>query len=198
MAITEHGTRARLTGLLVILAALCTGVSASAPPATGPSPDVRDGSFESAAAKANFVHFARGAQLGPWMVGGAGGVDLVGNYWHAADGKQSLHLSRDGAVAQELATEPGRSYQLRFALAGNPDGQQPLKHLELWWNGKLIDTIAFDTTGHTRDEMGWRYFTYTLPATDTVTRLRFNANDQEQWGPAIDQVSVTRAPASGK
>jgi choice-of-anchor C domain-containing protein len=150
----------------------------------------RNSGFEATLADAPYVRLAPGAHLDGWSVSG-GAVDLVGEYRQSAEGNQSLHLGQSGAIAQDLATVSGRKYQLRFALAGNPDGQHSIKRVQIWWDGKLLDTLTFDANTHSHEEMGWRYFNYPVTASSASTQLRFVSQGDEQWGPALDDISVT-------
>ena len=66
--------------------------------------------------------------------------------------------------------------------------------MEVGWGSSLVDTLSFDTLGHTANNMGWTYHTYDLTAVSSITRLQFTSLIDTQWGPMIDDVSVTAVP----
>ncbi|MBP1464492.1 choice-of-anchor C family protein [Candidatus Chloroploca sp. M-50] len=150
---------------------------------------VANGSFEEPDVGARWQRFSAGATMGQWLIG-AGDVDLVGLYWQAADGKQSLELAGDrtGSVHQDLATQPGTTYLLSFAMSGNPD-RAGLKQMEVYWGGTLLDTLTFDTTGKSLAEMGWVMHTYMVTTNAPTTRLQFTSLTSA-YGPVIDHVRV--------
>ena len=156
---------------------------------------VANGSFETPKASKEYDTFAPGTKLGAWRVGG-GPVDLVGSYWKAAGGNQSLNL-RGGDVRpwiwQEIKTTPGRMYVLKFALSGNPDGAPKDKKIEIWWNDDLLDTVTFGVESTDRQNMGWKYITYNVTAQTDTGRLRFSSGVDQPWGPVIDDVTLTPA-----
>ena len=134
-------------------------------------------------------------------------IDLVNTYWEAASGDQSLDLDGGfpggGGVFQDVTTTPGTRYYLSFAFSGNPDwqdiGANPLKPMEVFWGGQLVDLLTFDVTGHTFTDMGWTYYQYQLVAIDDITRVAFHSpvTYQSATGPAIDDVVLDFHPRSG-
>jgi choice-of-anchor C domain-containing protein len=164
-----------------------------------------NGGFELPDAGVTFVGRNSGDNFGGngWTVD-LGEVDHVGGFWQAAVGAQSLDLngSNAGAVYQDLATTPGQKYLIRFALAGNPFGEDD-KRLEILWDDAQIADIVFDQNTQTSTDMGWLYKEVTAVAVDSSTRLTFhsltgamngNQGFQTYYGPAIDDVSVTAVP----
>ena len=159
---------------------------------------VINGNFETPFAGQDFVMFQPGETFGGWTVT-ITWVDLVGTSVQAASGVQSVDLSGGsaGQIYQDLATVPGQTYELRFAMAGSGvvEQQPPLiKLMEVGWGTTLVDTPSFDITGHTVTDMGWTYHTYDLTAVSSITRLQFTSLIDTQWGPMIDDVSVTAVP----
>jgi len=159
---------------------------------------VVNGNFETPFAGQDFVMFQPGETFGGWTVA-ITWVDLVGTSVQAASGVQSVDLSGGsaGQIYQDLATVPGQTYELRFAMAGSGvvEQQPPLiKLMEVGWGTTLVDTPSFDITGHTVTDMGWTYHTYDLTAVSSITRLQFTSLIDTQWGPMIDDVSVTAVP----
>ena len=101
-------------------------------------------------AGASPVTYFAGQTFGFWTVE-SGSVDQVGSLWTASDGQQSLDLNgfENGVLYQDLQTVPGQTYLLRFAMAGNPDGGPTFRQMAVWWDTSSLDTLTFDTTGHT-------------------------------------------------
>ena len=157
---------------------------------------VPNGGFEEPAIGGGWSWFPAGTTIGPWVVG-SGSVDVV-SMWQDAEGAQSIDLSGSGAGAiyQDLPTEPGRTYTLRFALAGNPEvrGEDRIKRVSVDFGDAAVDTLSFDTTGRTLEDMGWGYHSYSVTATSATTRLRFTSlNELSDTGPAIDDVKLLSA-----
>jgi choice-of-anchor C domain-containing protein len=158
---------------------------------------VVNGDFETPTANKSYYEVvAAGRRWGSWLVGGSGGIDVV-RLWESASGSQSIDLNGTpgmGSISQVLDTVPGKSYLLRFAMSGNGYAQNEpaVKTMQLWWNGALLDTLSFDTTGQTLDDMGWIYHTYQLPAaTRPNAELKFaSTTPVSAYGPAVDDVKV--------
>ncbi len=121
----------------------------------------------------------------------AGNVDLYRSHWQPAEGAQSIDLNglAVGTIGQDLPTTAGNTYTVRFAMAGNPDGQNE-KRMEVWWGNNLVDTAVFDARGHSRPNMGWIYYEYVVAATADTTRLRLKSLVTDNYGPALDDVTV--------
>src|SRR5947199_10829526 len=68
--------------------------------------------------------FGAGSNLSGWIVE-SGTVEIVGPYWQAPEGSQSLDLNgifEDiGTIYQDVPTVIGQAYKVRFAYAGNPE-----------------------------------------------------------------------------
>jgi choice-of-anchor C domain-containing protein len=175
--------------VLVVLSPLCRFASAGN--------IVINGNFETPLAGRDFVMFQPGETFGGWTVATTW-VDLVGTSVQAAGGVQSVDLSGGsaGQIYQDLATVPGQTYELRFALAGSgPELQTPrIKQMEVSWGSGLVDTLSFDTLGHSANNMGWTYHRYDLTAVSSVTRLQFTSLINTAWGPMLDDVRVTPVP----
>jgi choice-of-anchor C domain-containing protein len=150
--------------------------------------------------------FEEGPAIGNWMTLGAGNtdikgwvvtrasVDLVGNYWPAADGSRSIDLHGSpglGGISQTFATKPGTIYRVTFLLAGNPEGTVPKKHLGVSAAGQSTEFI-FDAAGKTRKDLGWVKKSWRFKAEGVKTTLEFYTlmDKDEACGPAIDNVSV--------
>src|SRR5439155_4518796 len=125
--------------------------------ATGGRPDnqATNASFESPNVGSSVVRYGQGGDIDGWFVA-SGSVDLVGTYWQAATGSQSVDMSGAGrgGIYQDMPTTPGVTYSLAFALAGNPDCGPSVKRLAVAWEGKFLALLLFNTSGHTHSNMG--------------------------------------------
>ena len=130
-------------------------------------------------------------------------VDVVGS-WQSADGTNSIDLNGfgPGFVSQDIATTPGTSYTVMFALAGNPGDPlhgdpQDLKRMSVS-AALALGVYEFNTTGKSLTNMGWVEKSFTFTATDATTTLTFrslHAGDPNNWrsraeGPALDNIRV--------
>src|SRR5262249_46827899 len=113
-----------------------------------------------------------------------------GAIW-AYDGNQSVDLlgtPGPGSISQNLATTPGMTYTLSFALSTNPS---VLTHVVtngvlVYWNGMLIDTITTPTA------KTWVVRNYNVTASSSSTTLEFLSPIASDQGPLLDAVSVTQ------
>jgi hypothetical protein len=183
----------------IVLVALLTLVGASAATAQPPPNIVANGDFEAPAVCP--AVFATTPPAG-WTLE-AGTVDLVCfTFWEPASGLQSVDLTGtpgQGRISQNLVTESGEEYRLRFAMAGNPDSscstEDPNKRMAVRWGGTLVDTLTFTVTFQTFPPaftMAWVYHEYTVEATGPLTELEFESLTGTFCGPTLDDVSVTQ------
>jgi len=154
---------------------------------------VMQSGFEQPDSGSTYVAYLEGAEIDGWKVE-AGSVEIVGTYWQAAEGKQSLDLSGiwdwAGTISREIPTVPGRQYKLRFALAGNPE-DHATKQMKAFWNGNEVADLTFDTKETSFTSMGWDYHEYVLTADTNLTTLKFQSLTLNFLGPVLDDVSVT-------
>jgi choice-of-anchor C domain-containing protein len=134
-----------------------------------------------------------------WAIGGS--IDVINTYWAPASGAYSLDMSGNGAgsISQMLTgLSLGATYQLSFALAGNPAGTQGVKSLTASV-GSLASTVTFNTTGKTTTAMGWQTVTLSFKATTANALLTLQSNTASAMGPALDNVSLAQvaAPSPG-
>jgi choice-of-anchor C domain-containing protein len=159
-----------------------------------------NGGFEANGPIAAWRSLSAGSSAVPgWRVTSGTGA-LVGGFWRASSGSNSLEVGSPGAgaIAQTIATVAGRRYRLSFALAGNPDGPPRVKTLVVS-AGAAARTFTFDAGGRSRGAMGWTNESLGFTATGTATTIRFARLDggASAWfGPAIDDVSVTEDAGS--
>jgi choice-of-anchor C domain-containing protein len=164
------------------------------PPPPPPFNLATNGSFELPPGILTYRVFNTGTDLPGWIVE-QGTVEIVGPYWQAAEGVQSLDLNgifEDiGTISHPLSTMPGQRYKVRFAYAGNPEGGPAIKTTKVFWNDTLLAEVSFDTTGRSLTDMGWVYYEYEVTAASTSSLLKFQSTTPSFCGPALDDVSVT-------
>ena len=180
----------RSRGAAALTVGVLVGVMVLPSPASAGTSLVRDGAFERPRIQGDWVTFSAGMRMGPWTVS-AGSVDLIRTYWVSFNGHQSIDLSgyEAGTIYQDVATVPGTTYRVRFALAGG--GEPPVVHRVTVSFGSASQSFSFDNTGHSYQDMGWTVVHFDAVATDTTTRLEFKSLDDSNAGPAIDAVRVT-------
>lgn len=128
----------------------------------------------------------------------SGTIEHIGTYWHgpAGRGDQSIDLNGNeaGHIAQTLFLEPG-NYELKFALAGNPDGGS-VKDLRVSL-GSSFEEFSFDSSTHTKTDMGWvrERALFQIPAAG-IYSLDFQSLTTGAYGPAIDRISLRAVPES--
>jgi hypothetical protein len=92
-------------------------------------------------------------------------------------------------IRQDLTTVKGERYRLSFEFSARPGTGPADNILQIWWNGRLIDTEQADGIG-LRDT-AWRRFSFTVRATGSTTRLAFSdAGVSNGLGTYLDAVSV--------
>lgn len=156
---------------------------------------VRNGGFEELVIGSPYQAFFAGQDIGGgWMVE-SGTVEIVRDYWQAAEGHQSIDLTgifdEAGTIYQDIPTTAGQRYALRFAFAGNPEDVGGAdKRIKAFWNDGEIADLTVNTAGRSFTDMGWRYYTYDVTATGTVSRVKFQSLTFNSLGPVIDDVSL--------
>jgi choice-of-anchor C domain-containing protein len=138
---------------------------------------------------------AGSGDLSGWTVGYRS-IDWIGSYWQPFDGARSLDLNGNarGRIAQTFSTTPGTAYRVTFALAGNPDGGDPVKDLIVTALGIGSRNYSFDTTGKSRSAMGWVMEEFNFTATGNLTTLIFASGERGPYGPALDKVEAAPVP----
>jgi len=183
--------------------ALCAALLAMFLTAGARADLIVNGSFEDPVVTGNFNTVT---SLPGWIIAagsvniGTASVDQIHYYWQPAVGLQSIDLdgtSADGNEAariyQDIATVPGQSYLLTFALAGNPDSGPAVKTVDVS-AGTAAQTFTFDTTGKSKSNMGWTYHALPFTATGVTTQIQFDSTTYGYYGPALDAVSVVPVP----
>ena len=160
----------------------------------GAATDLSNGSFETPVIAPNtFQTFYTGQSIGAWKVT-AGNVDLSGvGFWQVADGVQSLDLNgnTNGAITQTFSTAPLVTYEVSYALAGNPHGGPAVKTGKVLINDKVAQDFSFDITGKTPAKMGYVTKEFIFTASGPSTTLQFSSTTSPSvYGPVIDNVKV--------
>ena len=148
---------------------------------------VRGGDFEKPVAGAGWVSYSAGDRIGQWKVD-SGTVDLKGTRYKAHSGQQLLDLNGGGrgVLSQELETEVGRRYTLRFALTPNPEGGPETRGVRVLWNDTSLGTVTVDRrNGHAH----WSHLEYEVNGTGR-DRLRFESQTDGSQGAFLDSVTV--------
>lgn len=132
-------------------------------------------------------------RLTGWTIG-SGDIDYMDtDFWQAAAEQHSLDMSgsQAGAIAQTFDTVAGHSYEVSFALAGNPDGGAPaIKTLRVQATGGAATDYSFTPAGHSTSNMGWSTQTYAFTASGASTTLSFTSLANSNSGAALDAVDV--------
>jgi choice-of-anchor C domain-containing protein len=157
----------------------------------------RNGGFEHASTNPYLSQeLPRGdTSLDGWAVVGQG-IDYV-NYmvWQPSEGGKSLDLSGSaaGGVEQTFQTEPGKTYEVLFDLAGN-FSTSGVKTVRVTAADSSQD-FGFDASGRTATDMGWATKRFVFTAIAASTTLRFESLSAEAAGPALDNVRLFRMGA---
>jgi choice-of-anchor C domain-containing protein len=126
-------------------------------------------------------------------------IDHVFTYWPASDGLFSIDMSGAmfGVISQTIPTVPGKLYEVRFDLAGNPyPGQSTdIRSVQFEVAG-TTNRFDFDITGHSFTDMGWETNCFAFVATSTSETLRLRGLNWQPTGAAIDNVGVYAVPDS--
>jgi choice-of-anchor C domain-containing protein len=190
---------------LPITFAALAGSALIASPVYAAAELVTNGGFEAVAVSGAYT--ANTTTLSGWTVA-AGDIDIIGSYWQANVGNQSIDLSgcSAGTIRQQLTTTSGTSYNLSYFVSGNPGdpGDPPpspttrsaVLSVGTSSGGSEIGTqpIAFDTAGNTLTSMGWTAKSYTFTASSAATWIEFtDTSSTTCFGVALDDISVQEA-----
>ena len=103
----------------------------------------------------------------------SGDIDVQA-YWQTVSGKLSLDLNgtTPGTITQSFATVVGKSYQLTFFYANNPDSPGLTANANVTIAGQ---TTAITHSGSTATAMNYTQVSSTFVATATSTSLMFTS-----------------------
>ncbi|HEY3266696.1 MAG TPA: glycoside hydrolase family 76 protein [Armatimonadota bacterium] len=160
--------------------------------ATLPNSTLCNGDFELPLLNASATYNAPATFTG-WTV--ASGNVMIRKAAKTAGGEQYLDLSAttQGAVQQDVPVFPNQQYDLRFWLAGNPATAPAVKQVQVLWGSAVVDTLSFDTAGHSIQDLGWEphHYLVSAPSSGSAVRLTFQAVTAGAGGPFLDAVSVS-------
>jgi hypothetical protein len=117
-------------------------------------------------------------------------IDWIGpTRWKAAHGNHCLDL--DGGIRQTIRTEPGKTYELRFDFAANPELGPNMAHLRVLIDDDRHD-FSFDSAGHDPVNLGWNTKSIAFKAAREQTTLTFynSQPNSQSAGVALDHVVV--------
>ena len=147
-------------------------------------------------APGSFGTYYAGSSFDGWTVT-AGSVDWIGSYWQApVVGQGSVDMDgyyQAGTIQRVLDTTQGQTYQVSFALSGNPDREPAVKVLNVAV-GNYSNTFYYTLTG---DHTNMNYVTETFDFTATANpNLVFASGDDPNnaFGPVIGNVQVSAVP----
>ena len=152
-------------------------------------PLITNRSFESGADPGDAMALAPGSKsVEGWTVVD-GDISYVGRKWQHAEGARSVALLCGGGISQTIQTEPEQTYEVRFTMAGDPDGVPSLKTVIVSL-GAETRVFTFDTAGRSRTDMGWASRTHVFKASTKASTLAFRSPKDKCSAPAVDNVRV--------
>jgi len=173
---------------------------------------IQNGSFENPDTIGSFQTLT-GSALTGWTIGAGTSIDLVGSYWQASHGSQSIDLSGTGTgaaggrISQSITDlVVGSTYKLLFDYAANPDRIGPAvkkMFVSVGTSPSFTTTWTFDRTGNTHAAMGWTTGVVGFTATAASMFLQFRNGEGSEAGMALDNVRIVSdtapvpLPASG-
>ena len=182
---------------LLALSAAIVGVCAAGPAS---AQIVQNCSFEDPLVTDNF-DTAPPQPIADWMVT-SGSVDLIGSYWQAHDGSQSIDLNGlgPGTLSQDVTLQTGQLYGLSFWVSGNPDGEPLTKTFDFSISNTAPATVAnvnffVVAPPQSRENMNWEQRQFFFVAGAGTHTLTFRSTTlASAYGPALDDVSITAIP----
>jgi Protein of unknown function (DUF642)/PEP-CTERM motif len=144
------------------------------------------------------------SSLQGWNVGGT--VDLIGSYWTAQDGNNSIDLSGNGPATLSQTVNglaAGTSYVVSFFISGNPDnqGNTPATKTATLTLGGSSFPVSYTVIGsNSSSNMQWQQVSYTFLAGSSSALLSLAGSPANgPYGLAVDNFSIAAAvpePAS--
>ena len=147
--------------------------------------------------------YSAGQSFTGWTVG-QGVVALYTDQYNPAlsdvpyQGNQALQLKGtqggNGSIYQDLTTTPGTRYELSFAFASNPFASSNVS-MEVAWGSATVASLTASPS-HDYTNLGWVVESYSVTATQAITRLEFTNTTPVAGnaGPQIDAVIVSAVP----
>lgn len=162
---------------------------------------VANGSFEEPTANQYWYTYFDWGQfnsLPGWQISYGAPIDLIRtrDSWTAAAGLQWAELDGNTSLGiyQDIPTMPNTAYTLKFAFSTRGDSPEQYDGVRVLWNGNVVDTII--RTDRSLNNNNWIYYTYTVVATGSLSRLEFQdaGPNSDGWGPFLDDVSLVVVP----
>jgi choice-of-anchor C domain-containing protein len=181
-------------GLAALSLAMMAGAAGQSMGAT-----IVNGDFEEAgiASPVGFYAVLAGGspEITGWTVTGHSVEWVEGGFWQASSGRHSIDLSGSaaGGIEQTFATTVGQTYKVSFDLAGDPGAPQTGKSVNVSAGGQS-QVFTFDTTGKTKENMGYIPISFAFIAASDSTTLAFTSLESSFAGPVLDNVTVVAAP----
>lgn len=164
--------------------------------ATDPGNVVADGQFLLGQPTAPFTEYTTGQTFGGWKVE-EGRVRVSVNYFTAPnDHTNTAELTGTGnsVFSQELATVPGKTYTVKFFMAGDWEGFKGDQKLIIEAD-PLRREIPLSMPGEwSRSNMGWKEISLPFIAKSNITKLRLRSEHQKNSGGVVvaDMKVVTK------
>ncbi|OED43191.1 hypothetical protein AB833_04255 [Chromatiales bacterium (ex Bugula neritina AB1)] len=157
---------------------------------------IRDGTFlysgDNATQRYDTGNFI-GGNGGVWHVD-SGNIEVLGNWATSPLGGKAVDLDGQtpGSISQSFATEPGKSYQVRFALTGN-FGTPATQVLRVSAGATSTDFSVDPVDGWSSSNLLWAERSMTFVATSSTTTLAFaSLSPTGNDGAVIGDVQVTQ------
>ena len=108
------------------------------------------------------------------------------------EGRQLLELDGDApsGIGQDLATAPGRTYEVRVAFSARPGTNAGDNRIVVLWDGRVIGRLVADGTG--QPQTSWTVASFFVTA--SAGRARLELRDEgapNSLGSYVDDIRVT-------
>jgi Ca2+-binding RTX toxin-like protein len=127
-----------------------------------------------------------------WTTASGAGIEIQeGVAGTAADGSSLVELDSHGnsAIQQAVATEAGQKYELSVQYSPRPGVPAASNGVEVWWNGKKIDTIVGEGVGLRNTQ--WRTLNYQVEANGSQGALELRAiGTSDSLGGYVDNIQM--------
>jgi choice-of-anchor C domain-containing protein len=150
-----------------------------------------NGGFEAPDVGGSYVNYFAAGDMGAipgWQIT-QNGVQVVGTFWQASEGNQSLQMKNPGfnhfgAIEQSFATTPGTQYDVTFDMTANwADGAT--HSIQVSADGQSQAYFA-NGAGNNNSNMGWSPRAFSFVADDSNATLRIASTDTFLYGAVVD------------
>jgi len=163
---------------------------------------IQNGDFESTSSYCSFgldyydncqISAPTTTSLPSWNVV-SGEVDAISEpKWQAESGEICINMIdvTAGEISQQVSgLVVGNQYQLSFWMAGNFNGGNALKYLNVQVGSEVNVNVSFDITGASASNMNWQSRSVSFVATSTSANVVFTSIGGDSWGAVIDNVKL--------